>query len=83
MSTRERPTIHFSELAPAAANSPLAVEWEKYRQEVGHLIEEGHEGKWVLIKGEEVGGSMARTVHMDVGPGRIRITSGLDLVREF
>jgi chemotaxis protein CheD len=37
----------------------------------------------VLIKGEEVGGSLARTVHMDVGPGRIRITSGLDLVREF
>jgi hypothetical protein len=54
MNARERPTIHFSELAPAAANSPLAVEWETYRREVGHLIEEGHEGKWVLIKGEEI-----------------------------
>ncbi len=54
MAPRERPTIHFSELAPAAANSPLAVEWETYRREVGHLIEEGHEGKWVLIKGEEI-----------------------------
>ncbi len=37
----------------------------------------------LLIKGEEVGGTVARTVHMDVGPGRIRITSGSDLLREF
>jgi len=37
----------------------------------------------LLIKGEEVGGTVARTVHMDVGPGRIRITSGSELLREF
>jgi hypothetical protein len=54
MDARERPTIHYSELGPAAPDSPLAVEWEFYRREVGRLIEEGHEGKWVLIKGEEV-----------------------------
>jgi hypothetical protein len=56
MNTRERPTIHYTELAPAAPNSPLAAEWETYRREVGRLIEAGHEGKWVLIKGEELVG---------------------------
>jgi hypothetical protein len=48
--------IHYSELAPAAPGNPLAVEWETYRRQVGRLIEEGHEGKWVLIKGEEIVG---------------------------
>src|SRR5262245_50366644 len=54
MSTRERPTIHYSELAPAPPGSALAAEWETYRREVGRLIAEGHKGKWVLIKGEEI-----------------------------
>src|SRR5436190_17712346 len=46
--------IHYTQLAPAAPDSPLAAEWEVYRREVGRLIEEGQEGKWVLIKGEEI-----------------------------
>jgi hypothetical protein len=54
LNTRERPTIHYTELAAAPPNSPLATEWETYRREVGRLIEAGHEGKWVLIKGEEI-----------------------------
>jgi chemotaxis protein CheD len=37
----------------------------------------------VMIRGECVGGSQARTVHMDVGPGRIRVTSGSELLQEF
>jgi hypothetical protein len=28
----------------------LCEEWEVYRREVGRLIAEGHEGRWVLIK---------------------------------
>src|SRR5436305_1752930 len=54
MNARERPTIHYSELAPAAPGSQLAAECETYRREVGRLIGEGHEGKWVLIKGDEI-----------------------------
>jgi hypothetical protein len=47
-------TIHFSELLPAIAGSPIAQEWEFFRRDVGRLIAEGHEGKWVLIKGEQI-----------------------------
>jgi hypothetical protein len=59
MNTRERPTVHYTELAPAEPGSALAAEWETYRREVGRLIAEGHEGKWVLIKGDEVVGLFA------------------------
>ena len=34
--------------------SPLATEWDTYRREGGRLLAEGLEGKFVLIKGEEV-----------------------------
>ena len=37
----------------------------------------------VMIRGEAVGGTVARTVHMDVGPGRIRVTSGTELLQEL
>jgi chemotaxis protein CheD len=37
----------------------------------------------VMIKGEAVGGTVARTVHMDVGQGRIRVTSGSEVLNEF
>lgn len=50
------PKIHYSELGPARPGSSNAVEWETYRREVGRLIAEGHEGKYVLLDGEEVVG---------------------------
>jgi hypothetical protein len=50
----ERPTIHYSELADARPDSPLYLEWNFYRREVGRLLAEGLEGKWVLIKGETI-----------------------------
>lgn len=52
----EPQTIHFSELPEAAPGSRGAVEWNFYRREVGRLIAEGNEGRWVLIKGEEIVG---------------------------
>ena len=39
---------------PAQPGSPLAVEWEFYRREVGRLLAEGNEGKHIVIKGEEI-----------------------------
>jgi hypothetical protein len=54
MNGQERPTIHYSELPACAADSPLYQEWEFYRREVGRLLAEGYEGKFVLIKGEEI-----------------------------
>lgn len=47
-------TIHWSELQEAPPNSPIGVEWNFYRREVGRLLAEGYEGRWVLVKGEEI-----------------------------
>jgi hypothetical protein len=50
----ERPTIHYTELPPAQPDSPLCLEWSFYRREVGRLLAEGQEGRFLLIKGEEI-----------------------------
>ncbi len=50
----ERPTIPHSELPVDLSDSPIAIEWNFYRHEVGRLLAEGQEGKWVLIKGEKI-----------------------------
>src|SRR5205823_4698049 len=47
-------TVHYTELLPAEPDSPLAAEWETYRREVGRLLAEGHEGRHILIKGNEI-----------------------------
>lgn len=47
-------TIPWTELPPANPSSPLAAEWETYRREVGRLLAEGQEGKYALIKGDEI-----------------------------
>jgi hypothetical protein len=47
-------TIHYSELQPFRDAGPLTVEWDFYRREVGRLLAEGNEGRWVLIKDEEI-----------------------------
>jgi hypothetical protein len=47
-------TIHYSQLGPSPAGSPLAPSWETYRREVARLLAEGHEGKHVLIKDDQV-----------------------------
>lgn len=71
MSTQDRPTIDHTEIAPAVPGSPLECEWETYRREVGSLIAAGHEGEWVLIKGEEVIGCFAsRREAIDAGSQR-------------
>jgi hypothetical protein len=48
------PTIHYTELPEAPPDSPLCQEWNFYRHEVGRLLADGHEGKFVLIKGEAI-----------------------------
>jgi hypothetical protein len=46
--------IHYTELPPPGPDSQLPVEWNTYRREVGRLLAEGHEGRYVLIKNEEI-----------------------------
>src|SRR5438128_11386560 len=50
----DRPTIHYTELPEDTSDSPIAGDWNLYRREVGRLLAEGHEKRWVLIKGEVI-----------------------------
>jgi hypothetical protein len=54
--TVEAPTIHYTELPEDTSGGRGSTEWNFYRREVGRLLAEGHEGRWVLLKGEEVVG---------------------------
>src|SRR5262245_507641 len=53
---RDVPTIPYTALAEAPPGSPIAAEWNFYRRIIGRLLAEGHEGKWLLIKNEEIVG---------------------------
>ncbi len=53
---RKRPTIPYTELTASDPNEVLGPEWNFYLREVGRLLAEGHEGKSVLIKGEQLVG---------------------------
>lgn len=50
----EPPTIHYRELPDGDADNPIKTEWDFYRREAPRLLAEGHEGKFVLIKGERI-----------------------------
>jgi hypothetical protein len=47
-------TIHYTQLPDAPPDSPLATEWNIYRRVLPRLLGEGQEGKWLLIKHEEI-----------------------------
>ena len=53
MSVERRRTIHWTELT-SDTTGPLKSEWNVYCREVGRLLAEGQENRWVLIKGEEI-----------------------------
>jgi hypothetical protein len=55
----KRPTIPYMQLPEAKPDDVLFLEWTTYRREVGRWLAEGHEGQWVLIKGETVLGLCA------------------------
>jgi hypothetical protein len=51
-----RPTISYTQLPDGPPDSPITTEWNFYRRIVGRLLAEGNEGKWLLIKNEEIVG---------------------------
>ena len=54
-SVNEPSTPSFQDaLGDAPPGSPIKVEWDFFRRELPRLLAEGHEGRWVLIKGEEI-----------------------------
>jgi hypothetical protein len=48
-----RRTIPYSELPEMNDGGPLREEGNTYRREVARLLAEGHEGKFILIKGDQ------------------------------
>ena len=54
MDTSHLPRIHYTELGDADPKSQLYLEWSCYKREVGRLLAEGNEGRFVLIKGGEI-----------------------------
>jgi hypothetical protein len=48
------PTVHYTELQGAKQGEALADEWNTLRREVGRLLTEHQEGRFVLIKGREI-----------------------------
>jgi hypothetical protein len=55
----ETPGIPYTDLPQASPDSPLFLEWDTYRREVGRLLAEGKEGRFVLIKGQQLVGVYA------------------------
>ncbi len=50
------PTIHYSQMPEPPADSPTYREVKAFHRELPRLLAEGNEGKWALIKGDEIVG---------------------------
>lgn len=55
----DSPAMPFTDLLPARPESPLFVEWDSYRREVGRLLADGHQGRFALLKGQQIVGLYA------------------------
>lgn len=49
-----QPILHWTELTDLPAGNRIATEWNYYRRNIGRFLAEGQEGRWALIKGEEL-----------------------------
>jgi hypothetical protein len=54
MTAASVPTIHYTELPDLPPDDVLAKEWLAYKREMPRLLAEGQEGRFALIKGDEV-----------------------------
>jgi len=54
--TGEPAAIPHTELAEAKPDDVFFHEWNTYRKEVGSLLAEGHEGRFILIKKDAIVG---------------------------
>lgn len=46
--------IHYTQMAVPPPGDPIHLEVSAFRRELPRLLAEGHEGKWALIKGDEI-----------------------------
>jgi hypothetical protein len=49
-------SIHYTQIPDPAPDYVLAREWAVYKREMPRLLAEGHEGRFVLIKGDTLHG---------------------------
>ena len=56
MDAHNRPTIHYTQLGEFQPGTPLAEELSTYKRELPRLLAEGHEGRAILIKGDQIVG---------------------------
>jgi hypothetical protein len=59
MDKPDRQCIHYTELTELPEEHELYQEWKTYLRELPRLLAEGHEGKSVLIKGDDIIGVFA------------------------
>lgn len=59
MSQPVRRTIHYTEVPDLSPDDLLYREWKTFRRELPRLLAEGHEGKFVLLKGDAIIGLFA------------------------
>jgi hypothetical protein len=52
-------TIHYTQLPEQPSDSPIYQETATFRRALPQLLAEGHEGKWALVKGNEIVGLFA------------------------
>jgi hypothetical protein len=62
----EPATIHYTQLPDSPPDSPTACEWNFYRRVIGQLLAEGHAGKWLLIKDDQIVGIWNTEAEADV-----------------
>jgi len=75
-----RPTIHYTQLADLPPDDVLFHEWNTYRRELPRLLQEGHERKFGLFKGDAVVG-IFETDEEATAAGYAKFTSGSFMVR--
>ena len=54
MRESQYPTMHYTELPDLPPGHQFAREWAVYKRELPRWLAEGQEGRFVLIKGDEV-----------------------------
>lgn len=54
MSPKGRRTIHYTQLPDLPPDDEQYHEWNTYRRELPRLLAEGHEGKFALIRGQDI-----------------------------
>jgi hypothetical protein len=71
----EGATVHYTELPALKPGERFCAEWNTYLREVGRLLAEGQESKWVIVKGEMIVGTF-KSLQLANAAGRLMVHEG-------